>query len=611
MPKLNGFQSHEKNGFHSNGVNGFQSHEVNGSQSHQVNGFQNYETNGFQSPKVNGFQSPKVNGFSNPKMNGFQSSKMNGFQSPEMNGFQNSKLNGVPSQKSNGCPFRGELIPPDLPSKCTWRLNSKEKSAHHHCTFEPSRPKILPNVLHAIGNTPLIKLNIVPKEYGLKCDLLAKCEFFNPGGSIKDRIAVRMIEEAERENKISPEKSKIIEPTSGNTGIALALASVVKGYECTLVVPENKSQEKIDMLKALGANIVRTPAGKFDALDSPYNVAQKINEESDNSFLPYQYRCSSNPLTHYDWTAEEILAQCDNRLDMIVMGVGTGGTITGIGRKIKEKCPNCKVIGVDPYGSIIAEPASLNGPLVKGSDVEGIGHDFIPTALDRSVVDKWVKVNDNESLHMARSVIKKEGILCGGSSGSVVCAALKAAQELKEGQRCVVIMPDGARNYLTKFLSDNWMVEKQFMSADPEDSTIPWWWDQKVKSMKVSNVSSITPQTFCCDAIDIMNKKGCFQLPVIDTKGSMKGIVKLQDLTKKIVSGKVLSNSLVSEVTTTSFLKLNVDTTTLGRLSKILEAGQFAVLVENAGKTGAERLVGVVNQLDLVNFITTKCENGS
>jgi len=316
-------------------------------------------------------------------------------------------------------------------------------------------------MLDCIGHTPMVRVNKVGKEYGLKCELLAKCEYFNAGGSVKDRIGKRMLEDAEKTGRVKP-GDVIIEATSGNTGIGLALACAIKGYRLIITLPEKMSQEKVNTLIALGAEVIRTPTeAAFDAPESHIGVAKKLNKEIPNSHILDQYSNPSNPFVHYEETAEEILYQCDGKLDMIVIGVGTGGTITGIARKLKEKCPSCIVVGVDPHGSILARPETLNTSTASYK-VEGIGYDFVPIALDHQVVDRWIKSEDKDSFNMSRKLIREEGILCGGSSGSLFAAAMVAAKDLTENQRCVVLCPDSIRNYMSKFLSDNWMSENSF-----------------------------------------------------------------------------------------------------------------------------------------------------
>ena len=315
---------------------------------------------------------------------------------------------------------------------------------------------ILDNISQAIGNTPTVKLNSVGCE--LACDLYVKCEFFNAGGSVKDRIGLRMVEKAEKSGRIKPGDT-LIEPTSGNTGIGMALTAAVKGYRCIIVMPEKMSKEKQVILEALGAEIVRTPTqAAWDSPESHIGVAKKLNQEISDSHILDQYSNPDNPDAHYEGTAEEILAEFGTDLDMCVMGVGTGGTITGVAKKLKEKIPSIKIIGADPFGSILG-----GGDDVFPYQVEGIGYDFFPDVLDNDLVDDYVKVNDQDSFVMARRLIKEEGLLCGGSSGTAMVAALKKAKDLEAAQKCLVILPDGVRNYLSKFLSDEWMKKEGFM----------------------------------------------------------------------------------------------------------------------------------------------------
>lgn len=328
-----------------------------------------------------------------------------------------------------------------------------------HASFpRTTKPKLMSSILDNIGETPMVQVSRLAKNEGLECDLCAKCEFFNAGGSVKDRIGKRMIEDAEKSGRIKPGDT-LIEPTSGNTGIGLALAAAVKGYKIIITMPEKMSQEKNDVLKALGAEIIRTPNHHaWDHPESHIGIARKLEKELPNAHILDQYANPSNPLAHYEGTAEEIWDQCDGKLDMIVIAAGTGGTITGIARRLKELNPNIIVVGVDPKGSILAQPETLNKEgLGVGYQVEGIGYDFIPDVLDRSVVDRWIKTEDKASYLMARRLIAEEGLLCGGSSGASMSAAVEAAKELGPGQRCVVLLADSIRNYMTKHLNDGWM----------------------------------------------------------------------------------------------------------------------------------------------------------
>mgnify|MGYP001329294182 FL=1 len=311
------------------------------------------------------------------------------------------------------------------------------------------------NILSTIGNTPVVKINKIAKN--LDCNVFAKCEFFNPGGSVKDRIGWNMVREAELSGRIKPGDT-LIEPTSGNTGQGIALAAAVKGYKCIITMPEKMSKEKQIAIEALGAEIIRTPTeAKSSDPESHISVAKKLNNEIENSHILDQYSNPSNPEAHYYGTAEEIIKDFNNNLDMVVISVGTGGTITGIAKRLKEEMPAIKIVGADPEGSILG-----GGEKVSSYLVEGIGYDFIPDVLDNSLIDEYIKTKDEESFIMARRLIKEEGLLCGGSCGATMVAALKAASKLKNGQNCLVILADGIRNYMTKFPNDSWMEENGF-----------------------------------------------------------------------------------------------------------------------------------------------------
>ncbi|XP_037552580.1 cystathionine beta-synthase [Nematolebias whitei] len=501
-------------------------------------------------------------------------------------------------------------IRPDHPSRCTWSLEASKTDSPHAQIPREATPIILPNILHRIGDTPLVRINKIPKAFGLKCEILAKCEFFNAGGSVKDRISLRMVEDAERAGILKPGDT-IIEPTSGNTGIGLALAAAVKGYRCIIVMPEKMSMEKVDVLRALGAEIVRTPtSARFDSPESHVGVAWRLKNEIPNSHILDQYRNPSNPLAHYDTTAEEILEQCDGKVDMLVAGAGTGGTITGIARKLKERCPNIKIVGVDPEGSILAEPEELNKTDKTQYEVEGIGYDFIPTVLDRSIVDTWYKSKDEESFNMSRMLIRDEGLLCGGSSGTAMAAAVNVAKELKEGQRCVVILPDSIRNYMSKFLNDKWMVQKGFLREEDLMVKKPWWWNLKLQSLNLSAPLTVQPTVSCQQTIKILKEKGFDQAPVVDDTGVILGMVTLGNILSSILAGKIKVSDPVSKVLYKQFRQIRL-TGSLGKLSRILETDHFALVVHEQiqyltdGSTVLKQMVfGVVTAVDLLNFVT-------
>lgn len=306
------------------------------------------------------------------------------------------------------------------------------------------------SILETIGHTPAVRLNKVATE--LDCQVYAKCEFMNPGGSSKDRIGYRMVEAAMKNGHIKV-GDVLIEPTSGNTGIGIALAGAVLGLQVIITMPEKMSQEKATILQSLGAKIYRTPTNvNSDHPDSHISLAKRLHSEIPNSYILDQYSNPDNPNAHYYGTAEELIEDFGSNLQMVVASVGTGGTITGIAKRLKEFNPNIQIIGVDPMGSILAGPDEVKPYLV-----EGIGYDFIPKVLENSYVDRYIKTNDKDSFLMARRLIREEGLLIGGSSGAAMCGVLQAARSLKPDQVCVVIFPDSIRNYMSKFPSDEWM----------------------------------------------------------------------------------------------------------------------------------------------------------
>lgn len=315
---------------------------------------------------------------------------------------------------------------------------------------------IYDDILQVIGHTPTVRLNRVGKETGV--ELFAKCEFLNPGGSVKDRIAVRMIDELEKSGKINP-GTTLIEPTSGNTGAGMSMVAAVKGYRMIITMPEKMSQEKQVVMEALGAEIVRTPTeAAHDSPESLLGVAARLNEEIEDSIIPDQYKNPNNPDAHYHGTGAEIWEDFGDTLDLCVIGAGTGGTIAGVARYLKEKNPGIKIVGVDPEGSILGGRDE-----VKTYQVEGIGYDFVPDVLSYDHIDEWIYCNDSDSFVMARRLIREEGLLVGGSSGSAVWGMLEVLKRYPNTKRALTILPDSIRNYLSKYVSDTWMAENGFM----------------------------------------------------------------------------------------------------------------------------------------------------
>lgn len=439
------------------------------------------------------------------------------------------------------------------------------------------------NILETIGNTPMVKLNRIGQT--LKCNLYAKCEFFNPGGSVKDRIGYRMVEDAEKAKRIKPGDT-LIEPTSGNTGIGIALAGAIKGYRVIITMPEKMSREKQVVLEALGAEIIRTPTeAAWDAPESHIGVARRLQKELPNAHILDQYSNPSNPAAHYEGTAEEIIRDMNGKVDMVVMSAGTGGTITGVAKRIKEKFPDCIIVGADPVGSILAGP----GPI--GSyKVEGIGYDFIPDVLDRGLVDTWVKTSDRESFQLARRLIKEEGLLCGGSSGATLFAALKEAKNLKEGQNCVVLLADGVRNYLTKFVDDKWMQDNRFNGMQTIEGPVSQLLKQKTQVITLPHNATVS------GAIELMNDKGISQIPITHA-GHLIGLVTVIDILNLLSCGEISPQSAVQDVMD-RLVPTVEETTPASALQEILVHSQCAVVIDKDSKPKH-----ILTKIDLVDWL--------
>ncbi|KAB2576782.1 Cystathionine beta-synthase core [Lasiodiplodia theobromae] len=424
-------------------------------------------------------------------------------------------------------------------------------------------PVVLDTITQQIGNTPMVRLNKIPQSLGIDATVYAKLEMFNAGGSVKDRIALRMIEEAERSGRIKPGDT-LIEPTSGNTGIGLALVGAVKGYRTIITLPEKMSAEKVSVLRALNAEIIRTPtAAAWDSPESHIGVARRLEKELPNAHILDQYSNVDNPLAHEYGTAEEIWTQTNGKITALVAGAGTGGTITGIARGLRKHKPDVKIIAADPHGSILALPESLNEEKKNQPyKVEGIGYDFIPDVLDQKGVDTWYKTDDVESFQFARRLIAEEGILCGGSSGSAMAAMVKAVKDLGLGKDdvVVVVLPDSIRSYLSKFADDDWLAANDLLPPTPAESLAaplsPTLTSAKdpykgatIRSLRLKPVMTVAAESPCAEAIETMRDKGFDQLPVATSKGNrLVGLVTLGNLLSYISSGRASPQSPVSDV---------------------------------------------------------------
>jgi cystathionine beta-synthase len=442
------------------------------------------------------------------------------------------------------------------------------------------------SILETIGRTPMVKLNRLGSN--LDCNLFAKCEFLNPGGSVKDRIGFRMVVDAEASGRIKPGDT-LIEPTSGNTGIGLALAGAVKGYRVIITMPEKMSREKQVILEALGAEIIRTPTeAAWDAPESHIGVARRLQRELPNAHILDQYSNPSNPKAHYEGTGQEILDDLGGKVDMCVMAAGTGGTITGVAQRLKEKNPACIIVGADPIGSILAGP----GP-ISTYKVEGIGYDFIPEVLHRHLVDTWVKTADRESFQLARRLISEEGLLVGGSSGSALYAALKEAKRLKKGQNCVVLLADGVRNYLTKFVDDKWMQDNRFTGVGTIEGPVSLLLKAKPQLITLKHSATVD------EAISLMTSRGISQIPVTHA-GSLIGMVREEALLKYLSSGEITTHSNLADVMD-RFVATVEETTPVSALQEILMYSTSAVVIDPQ-----RRPMHILTKIDLVDWM---CKN--
>ncbi|MBA3768283.1 MAG: pyridoxal-phosphate dependent enzyme [Acidobacteria bacterium] len=452
--------------------------------------------------------------------------------------------------------------------------------------------KYYENVLGLIGHTPLVKLNRMTQ--GIKATVLAKMENLNPGFSVKDRIGRAMIEAAEREGTLKP-GGTVVEATSGNTGIGLAITAAVKGYRCIFVMTDKASTEKVRYLKALGADVVVTPAAaKPGSPDHYISTAQRIARETPNSFYPDQYSHPANPLAHYQTTGPEIWEQTEGQITHFVSGIGTGGTISGTGRFLKEKNPNIRVIGADPYGSIF-KTYKETGRVIEATPylVEGIGQQTLPENVQIKYVDEVINVTDRESFDLSRQLGRVEGIFCGGSTGTNVAAALRVARDLDETAVIVFIVCDTGEHYLTKFHSDEWMKEKRLL--EPQKITAGLIHETKGQNSPRTLITA-SPSERVADALSKMNEYDLTQLPVIED-GRSVGSLRENRVLAKALGNRDLLEAPVHEVMEASFPVLDVDASSAEVIHQ-LQASP-AVLVEEYG-----RITGIITRHDVLDAPT-------
>jgi cystathionine beta-synthase len=459
--------------------------------------------------------------------------------------------------------------------------------------------EIYNNIMETIGNTPLVKLNSVVSD--LPCTMLAKVEFFNPGGSFKDRIGPAIIEDAERSGMLKP-GGTIVESTSGNTGVGLAIAAAIKGYRCIFVMPDKMSQEKILLLRAYGARVVTTPtAVEPDDPRSYYQVADRLVKETPNAILANQYHNPVNPQAHVESTGPEIWQQTKGRITHFVAGMGTGGTITGVGQYLKEKNRHIKIVGVDPVGSILYE-LHKSGRTVKaeGYKIEGIGEDFLPSTLDLSVVDHVVQTEDKESFLMTRRLVREEGIFCGGSCGSAVAGAIKYAHEQKLGEDdvVVVILPDSGSRYLSKAFNDDWLRENGFLEQT--------WVDFRAMDIQAAKsedeIISAKPTDLMTDVVALLKQYNVSQLPVLDDNGRLLGVVTEIDLLNHILVTNH-ANHAVDE-TIEAIVEKNVPvvrpSTPLETLMGIFSKHNVVII------SSEDKIQGILTKIDILDFLSTQ-----
>ncbi|MEW6083133.1 MAG: pyridoxal-phosphate dependent enzyme [Chloroflexota bacterium] len=459
--------------------------------------------------------------------------------------------------------------------------------------------RVYDNILGAMGNTPLVRLGRIAKD--LPVPLYAKLEWMNPGGSVKDRVGAFIIEQAEKRGELKP-GGTVVEATSGNTGVGLAIAAALKGYKTIFVMPDKMSNEKILLLRAYGAKVVITPTAVApEDPSSYYEVAKRFVREIPNAILANQYHNPDNPKTHELTTGPEIWDQTDGRVTDVIIGMGTGGTITGVGRFLKSKNPKIQVVGIDIEGSILTEIWQNKGKIPDGAypktyKVEGIGEDFLPTALDLSVVDAIERAGDRESFLWARQLVRQEGIFAGGSSGSALAGAIKYCRKLSGDRLPVVILPDSGSRYLSKFYDDKWMREFGFLSMEFGETTLG--------DLLVAKPDKVLYTATLGDSIRkvvaVMHKHGISQMPVVGADGALVGLIEEVDLLNHMLDKHEHTQEEAIDPLVQNAGAVFPPETSLEEAMPSLKDGLALLVVEN------KRPVGILTKIDVLDYVAGK-----